>query len=275
MKTLRYIFGITIVLLSYCCVYSGVNAQGLSEGPARLFYTLPKGTSSSQRIQVSNPSSSPMDVGVSVGDWNYDSLGNNRMLEAGSLTNSCAKWLQVLPGSYFSLQPGEQKWLTINMVVPPDADTSIAVHTAMLYLNQVNDVNSKQVNGASIRLRVRIGVKIYHSFSALNTGYMEIANFQDTSIIGKDKMTEHALCIQLNNTGKLWVDGSIKWELLNEQNGKSIKLDEDDFYSLPGDYRYIIKKLPEGLEKGKYSVTAVINYGNKNDLKIAELEFIN
>jgi hypothetical protein len=31
--------------------------------------------------------------------------------------------------------------------------------------------------------------------------------------------------------------------------------------------------LPKDLKKGKYTATAVINYGNKDELKVVELEF--
>lgn len=250
------------------------DAQGISAGPSRVYYHLQRSGSGSQRIRVDNPSNYPMEIGVSLGDWNYDSLGNNKMYEAATLQTSCAKWLQVLPGSYFTLQPGAQQWLTINMNVPADADTSVPVHTAMLYLTQLNASDSKVKNGAAIRVRVQMGIKIYHSFSETAKPGMEIANFQDTIITDKDKKSQHVLCLQLQNTGRRWAEGNIEWELLNEQNGKTIKLDGTGIYSLPGDNRYIIKPLPADMTKGKYSVTAIVNYGDKNDLKIAELEFV-
>lgn len=264
------------LIIALCLQTTAINAQGISVSPSRLYYTLQQGINGSQRIRVDNPSKYPMEIGISVGDWNYDSLGNNRMYETGTLKASCAKWLQILPGSYFTLQPGGQQWVSVAMTVPANADTSVPLRTAMIYFTQLNAIgpSHKDQKGAAIQIRVQMGVKIYHNFSTADTKGMEITNFQDTTISDKDKKQQHVLCLQLQNTGRMWVEGSIKWELLNEQNGKKIKLDDTNVYSLPGDNRYIIQALPATMTKGKYSATAIVDYGNKDDLKIAELEFV-
>lgn len=170
-----------IILLIFTSTLLQVHAQGISANPPRMYFTQRVGLSGSQRLHVINPSNQAVNIGVSIGDWNYDSVGNNKMYEAGTLKTSCAKWLQILPGSYFTLQPGQEQTLTINMNVPADADTGISVHTAMLYLTQLNASDGKARNGAAIKVRVQMGVKIYHSFSAADTKGMEIANFQDTT----------------------------------------------------------------------------------------------
>lgn len=263
-----------IICFLFALMQTG-RGQGISVSPSRIYYMAAKGGTSTQKIQITNPSNRPLELGVSIGDWNYDSLGNNKMYEAGSLTTSCAKWLKVLPGAYFTMPPGAVQELTVQLEVPPGADTSVKVHTALIYLTQLNTADSKTEHGAALKVRVQMGVKLYHSFGDQAKPSMEITNFQDTTFQAKDSSIQRSLCLQLQNTGNLWVEGTIKWELLNEQNGSIRKLETSRIYSLPGDHRYLFKALPPDLPKGKYSVTAIVNYGNKDDLKIAELEFLN
>jgi hypothetical protein len=254
------------------------QAAGLTSSPARLYYRLPIGATGSQKVQVSNPNSKVLEVGVSLGDWEYDRLGNNRLLDPETLKNSCAGWIKVLPGSYFTLMPNENKELTINLTVPPSVDKTIPVHTAMIYLSQLNPGNMTTGTGAALKVSVRMGVKVYHSFTLEDERSIEVVDFMDKKETVKStsngkSMQLSLLEINLENTGKIWLEGTITWELINVGTGEKIKIKDQDFYSLPGDKRTIRKELPDDLKKGKYSATAIINYGSKDELKVIELEF--
>lgn len=265
----RILFFTAILLLS------SLNGQlfaqaGMTVSPGKLYYKLSAGSSGTQKIIVSNPNDKELEVGVSISDWNYDSTGNNVTYDAGVLETSSADWVQVLPGSYFTLQPNEKRELTIVFTVPANADKNIPVHNAMIFLTQLNPGDAKAADGTSIKVTVRMGVKLYHSFTAVEERDIEIVNLKDVSDSSNDP---GYLEMALKNTGKIWLEGKIKWELLNTQTGEKRKLEDQDIYSLPGDYRIIRQALPKDLKKGKYTATAVINYGNKDELKVVELEF--
>ncbi|WP_374164702.1 hypothetical protein [Arcticibacter sp. MXS-1] len=247
--------------------------MGITVSPGRVYYHLPPGSSTSERIVVSNPTDGELEIGVSISDWCYDSVGNNIGYEARTLKTSCADWVQVMPGSYFTLRPREQKTLDLLMQVPAAADTTVPVHTALLYVTQLNHGTATTNTGAAIRVTVRMGVKLYHSFRMTDEKDVEIKDFADREERTPAHLCKRYLDLQFNNTGKSWIEGTIKWELFNEQSGQKTKLDPTDFYSLPGDSRLVRKELPGDLKKGKYNATAIINYGNKDELKIAELEF--
>lgn len=245
---------------------------GMTVSPGKMYFTLAPGTTSTQKVSVSNPNSKDLEVGVSLNDWDYDTNGNNQTHEAGTLKTSCADWVQILPGSYFTLRPGEQKELTIILTVPVDAKTEIPVHTAMLFLTQLNPGDSKSQNGSPIKVSVRMGVKLYHSFTQNAERSLEVLNFIDRSDI-KAKESSGLLELEVRNNGKSWLESKIKWELLNTQTGEKQKLPDQESYSLPGDTRFIRQPLPLNMKKGRYNATAIINYGNKDELKIVELEF--
>ncbi|WP_411272880.1 hypothetical protein [Daejeonella sp.] len=246
---------------------------GMTVSPGKLYFKLSPGASATQKIVVSNPNNKELEIGVSMNDWNYDTLGNNQTYDAGILKSSGAAWVQVMPGSYFTLQPNEKRELDIIFTVPADANTSIPVHTAMLFLTQLNPGDAKAADGTSIKVSVRMGVKIYHAFSQVEEKDIEVVNFTDILPVLEDKITGGFLELNLQNTGKMWLEGKVKWEILNTQTGARTKLDDQDIFSLPGDKRIVRQALPSNMAKGKYTATAVINYGNKDELKLVELEF--
>ena len=114
----------------------------MTASPGKLYYRFSPGGTNTQKIIVQNPNDKELEIGVSLSDWNYDSTGGNQVYEAGSLKNSCADWIKILPASYFTLQPNERRELNVVVSAPANADTSIPVHTAMVYLSQLNPGNA-------------------------------------------------------------------------------------------------------------------------------------
>lgn len=259
-----------ICLLFLCCKTFG--QAGMSVSPGKMYFKLAPGANSTQKVTITNPNTKELQVGVSLNDWNYDAFGNNKTYESGTLKTSCADWVQVLPGSYITLQPGESKELTVTLNVPANAQTDIPVHTAMLFLTQLNPGDSRSQEGAPIKVSVRMGVKLYHCFSQTEERSLEVLNFTDKK--GEDpNKREGFLELEVENNGKVWLESKIKWELLNTQTGEKITLNDGDSFSLPGDKRIIRQALPANFKPGHYNATAIINFGNKDELKIVELEF--
>lgn len=260
-------------IIGLCLLCSEVCAQaGMSVSPGKIYFKLAPGMNGAQKILVSNPNNKDLQVGASVSDWAYDVLGNNLTYDAGTLKTSCADWIQLMPGTFFTLQPGEKKEITIIFNVPPDAKIDIPVHNAMIFFTQLNPGDSRSQSGTPIKVSVRMGVKLYHSFSQQEIRSIEVLNFSDhADPLHKD--LPGYLELEVENNGKVWLESKIKWELLNTRTGEKLKLEDMDSFSLPGDKRLIRKPLPSDLKKGRYSATAIINYGNKEELKVVELEF--
>jgi hypothetical protein len=246
----------------------------INTSPARLYYTTAAGSSSTQHISIANRGNKQLELVVTVSDWAYDSLGNNHFYDTGMLPTSCAGWITVKPGPYISLDPKEQTVITVTMKPPLAADTStIPVRTAMVFLTQLNPSAPAPSSGASVKIALQVGTKIYHSFSEKNRPSVEITNFMDLPADTGSSKVQERLELSVQNNGQGWVEGEIETELFNKATGKKLKLEEVPFYSLPGDRRKVYISLPKGLERGTYTATAVIRYGNKTEPEIAELEF--
>jgi len=268
-------FSVSKTAIAICCFvaltlvnYTQANAQaGITVSPSRLYFQ--PGAKQEQKLILTNPNTErDLEIGVSLNDWKYDSLGNNVTFEAGTLPTSCARNIQILPGSYFTLPAGSSKEITV--VIPPNAtqDSAVPVRTAMLYFTQLNPGDSKTENGAAIKVTVRMGVKIYQSSSANAAKNMEIMDFAAQKVNGKIAL----LKLNVHNTGNIWLEGKLSYELFNKKTGKKTKLNTEDFYSLPGDERVFTTTLPDAMETGAYTATAIVNYGKDEGLKLAELD---
>lgn len=263
----RIFYQSMLLLLMALFVYADSHAQaGITASPSRLYFNNTAAGSKSQKIIVTNPSNKPLEIGVSISDWDYDSLGNNRIYDAGKLKTSAAKSINVLPGSYFTLLPNETKELTVQF---KPAASKAPYQTGMIFFTQLNPGTAEKSNGAALKVTVRIGVKVYYSANGESTdAAIEIKDLKDIGT-GADKKLQ----LTLQNSSSSWVNGKCKWEVLNTANGSKTALPEQEFYTLPGDKRILRLPVPNTLPKGKYTATAVLTYGKNKDVKVAELEF--
>lgn len=256
---------------------AGIHAwaqAGLTTTPPRIYFHLDPGGSASHQIRVGNPGNKALQVAVSLGDWNYDSLGNNKLYNAGTLPISCARWLQILPGTFFTVEPNQFVNVNLNVQVPDSVHKTPGVRTAMVYFTQLNPIGMGRTSaGAVIREVVRMGIKVYVSLEPSDNRNVDIENLQllrKTDTLHQQHLT---LLLGFENSGNVWLAGKISWELLNLDSGKKTRVPSQDFFSLPGDHRIVLQPLPEKLPLGPYTATAIINYGNQNELKVAELNF--
>jgi len=262
------LFAVIALLISFSVPSIAYAQTGISVSPPRTYFTLGAGKSESKKILVSNPSkTNTLELSVSFNDWEYDSLGNNVIAEAGKLKTSCASWIDILPQSFFSIAPGASHEIDVRMNVPENLDDSVPVHTAMVFITQINPTDGVNEQGANIKIAVRSGVKIYHRNSVKRDANIDIKNF------AYNKANPKQLKFAYGNIGNVWTDGTITCELLNQETGKKTKLNDVIFYSMPGDSRNVFLELPENLEAAKYIATAIVDYEYAASVKMAELSF--
>ncbi|SFN44798.1 P pilus assembly protein, chaperone PapD [Paenimyroides ummariense] len=261
----------TAFFLIALCWCSNVCAQtGVSVSPPRLYFESDAGKSSRQKVTVTNVSATHvMNLAVSTGDWRYNEMGENMMFPADSLETSCAGWVSISKAdSYFSLKPGENKEVEVNITVPNTFSGDPAAHTAMLYVTQMNPVDDVDSKGANIKVSVRSGIKLFHRTNEIKKRKLEIEN------ILFDKKNNR-MELYFSNNGNIWADGIVYPELFNAATGKKTVLDHIVFYTMPADKRKMLIALPDNLEKGKYTANILIDYGDENTIEMGELSFTN
>lgn len=258
---------LTLLITLFVCATTYAQT-GVSVSPPRLYFETDPGQSSTQKILVSNVSiNNTLELAVSLGDWKYSNKGENLMFPADSLDTSCASWVSIpQQHNYFSLQPGEKKEIDVTLTTPNTLTGETPVHTAMLYVTQMNPIDDVDSQGANIRVSVRSGIKLFHKTLATQRRSIEIQNLLFNK---KTKRVE----FHFENTGNIWADGIIYPELLNTETGQKTTIKPIVFYSMPDDYRETDIILPADLEKGNYVATIIIDYGDENTIEMAELTF--
>jgi len=262
---------ITFFLYSLFFLHFAQAQTGLTVGPPRLYFTANSGQNQSELLEVTNPSKDyTLELSVSFQDWEYSEYGDNVLAQAGTLSNSCAEWISVSE-PFFMLNPGETKQLTVNLQVPSAFVYTDAtpVHTAMLFVTQLNPKEGQDRDGANIRVAVRSGVKVYHRFPDRNNPDLEIQNLR---YLPQDS-TSSFLEASFEATGNVWLEGEITVELLNQDSGDKIRLEKQNFFCLPHDKRKHYIALPKDLQAGEYLASVVMSYGDNNRIKIGELIF--
>lgn len=253
-----------------CCLTAWAQTS-LTVGPPRVYFVADAGVGQSQTVDVTNPSKDyTLELAVSLEDWKYSLYGDNLLHPPGTLPTSCSSWLSVSE-PFFSLGPGETKQLNLNMQVPPHIqfNDSVPVHTAMLFVTQLNPKQGPDKDGANIRIALRSGIKIYHRFTARNNADIEVTNLRYHQQDSVGNFVE----ITYEVPGNIWVDGNFIVEFINQENGKKTKLEQQGFYCLPLDKRKHYIEIPADLEPGDYIASVIANYGEHDRIKVAELEF--
>lgn len=258
------------LVVLYCIIAQLTLAQtGISVSPPRLYFETDKGQSNTQKIVVTNASTqNSLDLAISLGDWEYDTKGENMMYAAETLPTSCASWITLKKeDSYFSLKPGERKEIEVTTTAPYTPQDTLNVHTAMLYVTQMNPIDDTDNKGTNIKVSVRSGIKLFHRYLGAKDRKLEIVN----AVYQKE---EKNIVLSFENTGNIWADGKVFVDIVNPQTGSKTTLNTTVFYTMPGNTRDIKFLLPENLNKGvKYIATLLMDYGEENIIEMAELKF--
>lgn len=260
------------ILLFVVFLTGEVLAQtGLTVGPPRVYFVAGAGQGQIQYVDVTNPSKDyTLELAVSLEDWAYSEYGDNMLSPRGTLPTSLAEWVTVSE-SFFALGPGETKRLQVNVQVPQDAAYTDAapVRTAMLFVTQMNPRIGEEKAGANIRLAVRTGIKLYHRFVGQERADLEITNLRYVSV---DTIGQY-LELSYEVTGNVWLQGPLRVEFLNQEDGSKKVFEDLTFYAMPGDKRKQVIGIPEDLSAGDYTVSLFMFFGEENQVKAAEMDF--
>ncbi|WP_270089202.1 fimbrial biogenesis chaperone [Sphingobacterium sp. SYP-B4668] len=256
-----------LILGIICSIVTTVHAQtGLSVTPPRVYFTAGPGEAVKQQIQVTNVSkSNVLDLALSLNDWQYDRLGENEILPPDSLQTSCAGWIGLGEQTYFSLQPGEKKDIEITVQRPTNTG-DIDVYTAMLFVSQINPVDDVDATGAQIKVSVRSGIKLFVRSAKPRNVQLNIEH-------AKFDKTNGLLELRFKNEGDVWSNGDVVSNLLNTDNGAELKLENQVFYTMPGDTRTLYIPVKKDLTAGNYIATVMLDAGD-DYVEAAEISFV-
>jgi hypothetical protein len=251
-----------------------VSGLGVAVSPSSLRFNVKPGSTVNKTVKVTNDSKTSYKFKVSFSDYQQDANGKPIAVPAGQYKYGLSKWVNVAP-SYFEMKPGEIKILTVTVEVPDKEEGSVAAYSIM-EIDQVTErgaLDPSKANSNTVSMGViptiGFGVYIYQNPPNVKVNQVEISKYSFTAEKGKAA----SLDMELVNKGDGIGFCSTYIELTNVKTGAQRKLPVKQFTILPGFTRVFSFPLPEDLPKGKYSSVGVMDFGNKEHVEAAELEF--
>ena len=181
-----------------------------------------------------------------------------------------SKWTTLTP-SYIELKSGESGKVRITVRIPNDETGNFAAWT----LISVDNIKAKTpLSAGNDPKSMSIGVNPNFGFGIYvfqNPPNVAVNNVEIQKVRFLDSAGVKNVIMNVRNVGDGIGFCTSYLELTSLNTGKKMKLGTKQFTILPQYFRDFSYELPKDLPKGKYSAIGVIDYGNEDDIKIAEI----
>ena len=250
-----------------------ITGAGVAVSPSHVHFNVEPGKSKTQKINVTNDTKKINKFKIVFQDFDMDGKGQSAFLPAGEGQYSLSKWISVSP-TFIELQPGEKKEINVTVNVPNDESGRKAAWTIMM-VEQVEEkktIDPGSGNENTIAFGITptfaFGVFMYQNPPNVQNNLVDIIDFKLNQI-----ETSRMLQVDIENKGDGVAYCTTYIELTNYNTGEQQKLVVKKFTIVPTLIREFNFSLPEELAKGKYSAVAVLDFGSKETINAAELEF--
>jgi len=244
------------------------NDMGVSVSPSSMHLSIKPGSSVSKEIRVKNDTKIKYSFQVGFNDFEMGTNGKPISINPIESKYALSKWTTVSP-SYFELNPGEDIKLKMIVTIPDEEGAYVAAWT-IVTIEQVTE--RPPLDDGSHPSRLSMGVLNSFGFGIYlyqNPPNVILNKLDITSLSYKDRKVN----LSVKNTGDGISYCTSYLELTNLKTGEQKKLQAKKFTILPQYSREFNYELGDDILPGKYSAVGVIDYGNKEELVAAELEF--
>jgi len=247
--------------------------NNLSIGPATFTFNLDRGQSSKQIIYIVNNRDEPYQFNLFLSDFSRDSMGGHIYTDAGTMTQSCAKWVS-LSNNFVKVNPHETQQIVLTLTVPDDPKAVEEMKWAMLYVRTVEEKASAQKFGekatVALNRRASVGLHIYQTPPNITNKEIKMLSFAMAD-------TGNIFVVRSENKGGTQLKCDYVVELTSLTTGEKTAL-HDSFYPekiplFPKQERTVYFSAPPTLNPGKYMALATIDAGDDDvPLEAAQLE---
>jgi P pilus assembly chaperone PapD len=249
-------------------------AQSTSISPSRLYFKAAPGDSKKQKVHVTNNSTTPQSYNITFGDFEAPGLdGKTKISTTGPSDHSTSKYMSASP-SFFTLEPGKEQDIEVNMDLPnlPEANKVKWGTLMMKIVKERSEVKQGSGNevGMGIVETFQFVVHIFQTPPSVTFKRAEIQSLE----LKEDAKSVRRLAIITKNTGEAILDCATYLEFSNLQTGVETRNKPSAFTLLPGAARRVYFPIPDKLPKGKYTVTAIVDFGSKDDVQAAQMDIV-
>ena len=245
--------------------------RGVSVSPATIRFNIKPGTSQSKKITVFNDTEFERTFEVRSIDYNANDV-NRSAADSKTPENfkyGLSKWSYITP-AVFTLKPREKMSVNLLVDIPAGEEYKHAAWN-MVIVEEVKerellDVGvNKQAVALGIVPTIGFGIFVYQNPPGLATTEVSLTGYN----ISSDKKS---LKIKAKNTGEGIGFCTYYFEIMNMATGSVTKVPPSQATILPSAEREFSIELPL-LPSGSYNAMVVLDYGSKEMVETAELDF--
>ena len=246
--------------------------KGVSVSPSSIRFNVKSGTSQTKTIKINNDTD--LTRTFKIVSSNYLAEDINR--EAATSTPpedykfGLTKWLYITP-SVVTLKPGEKTTVNVLLDVPAGEEYDHAAWSLITIdevreRQELNIPNSNsEAMGLGIIPSMGFGIFTYQNPPNLKSNSVELVGYKIDAEMKN-------IYMRTSNKGNGIAFSTYYIELLNMATGETIKIPAQTATILPGATREFKIALPT-LPSGSYNALGVLDFGSKDYVETAELDF--
>lgn len=238
-------------------------AQDFEVSPVKINYQVEPGESRSRIITIKNHANKNQTFLFNIQDFMLNKDGKMEYFPANSTKFSCAEWLSISP-AFFELKPNEEIEVTLTMQVPVGDYTSrwciVNVRTAQEQTNYSAD----KTLSAGVAISAQIAILISQSPSS-NTNYYATINRLTELTNQKDSIRRFTANVE--NLGDKIIRCKVYLVAADLTTAEETIFNTVDVLTYPKSNQNVLLELPPILPKGKYSLSAILDYGSDKALE--------
>jgi len=238
-------------------MHAQVQKSAISIGPATLYFTTDKGQTSTQTVYITNKLNRPFSFSIELIDWTLDSAGEDLFYEAGTLHNSCAKWI-TLDKTFVEIPANSKEAINVKLHLPDSADAVKEIKWTMLHIVTSGEKKAPKKSGSvelALTKSLAVGVRIYQVPPA-SVSLVKEVKMRSFKALSDSNNTYR---IESENMGAMLLRCHYSIELSSESTGEKITVGPKEALLLPGQKRFVDLVMPKSLAKGKYTAVALID----------------
>lgn len=237
-------------------------SQDYEVAPVKLNYDCEPGEIQTKVMTIRNHDNQKQQFTLSIADIKLDSVNTKTIIN-----KSCKDWLTINP-SFFDINPNETKEVKVIMQVPPGESSTRGAIIYVIPTQEQTSLSADKQMRSAIKVRPRISVKVVQSPKS-NTNYKgAISNLKE---ITQAKDTARAFQVKISNVGDKMLDTKIYLVLSNLETAKEFKEKPQNVTLFPGTSQMMKLRLPKNVPPGKYSLAAILDYGNNSSLEAVQM----
>ncbi len=252
-----------IILLT---ISASLFSQDFEVAPVLINFKAEPGSIQSTKLNIKNYSNEKQKFDITLSDYSIDNLGNKMTMAAGSSDNSLSNWITLNP-SFIELNPNETKEVDVIITVPKGHHETRwgMAHVQVSKEKSTFDIDEEMATGVIVTPRIVVLIK---QSPKSNSNYS--AKLQDIKEVTKEDKNREFEAVIVNNGDKV-IDAKVFLSVANIITAKEESFDSKKYTVYPNQSRIVSLSLPKKLEKGKYALAVIMDYGHRKSLEGVQL----